>query len=87
MSTATIQRFPAATAAVACAAVVGGAAALGIALSNNGDSTQPLAPTAECNSTSCAVDHPVLPGRHDFQVRPHGGFQPTTSGGKVMIGQ
>ena len=99
MSTATTSHhhFPGATAAaaIACAVVLAGGAALGIALTNSNDSAQPVAPTTECTSASCAVTHPVLPGRHDFkkdfrdgQLRKHaGGFQSTTSGGQTMVGQ
>ena len=81
-TTTTHQRLPGSTAAAAIvsAVVVGGVAALGVALSNNG-STQPVAPTTECTSASCVgPQHPVLPGRHDFQLRNGDKFHPTTNG-------
>jgi len=56
--------------AIACAVILGGAAALGLALPHDA-ATQPVAPTSQCTITSChSGDHPVLPGRRDFQIRP-----------------
>ena len=90
MSTATTShhRFPGSTlgAAIACAAVLGGVSALGLALPQDG-STQPLDPTSQCTLTTChSGQHPVLPGRHDFGLRPGGGFDSTTSGGQPQLG-
>ena len=83
MSTATTShhRFPGSTlgAAIACAAVLGGVTALGLALPQDG-STQPLDTTSQCTLTTChSGQHPVL--------RPGGGFDSTTSGGQPQLGQ
>lgn len=91
MSTATTTRhFPGSTtaAAIACAVVLAGGAALGIALTNtHSGSAEPVAPTAHCTSALCGVEHPILPGRHDFQQSSPGHFHYTSSGGRVMLGQ
>jgi hypothetical protein len=74
-------------AAIACAAIIGGAAALGIALPQ-GDSTQPVDPTSQCTITTChSGQHPVLPGRHDFGLRPGGGVDLPSVGGRPQLGQ
>jgi hypothetical protein len=81
-STTTHHRLPGSTAAAAIvsAVVLGGVAALGVALSNDG-STAPAAPTSECTTASCVgPQHPLLPGRHDFQLRNGDKFHPTTNG-------
>jgi hypothetical protein len=88
-ATSTHHRFPGSTlgAVLACAAIFGGAAALGMALPQ-GDSTQPVDPASQCTITSCqSGQHPVLPGRHDFGLRPGAGFDSTTSGGQTQLGQ
>jgi hypothetical protein len=95
MSTATTttttrqRRFfgSAAGTALAAAVVIGGMTALGLALPDHA-SVQPVAPTSQCTIESChAGDHPLLPGRHDFQLRPGGGYVPPTGGGHVVLGQ
>jgi len=75
-----------ATAAIGAALLFGAAAALGLALPKDA-ATQPVEPTSQCVITSChAGQHPVLPGRHDFQIRPHGNEGPTRSGGQPQVG-
>jgi len=96
ISTTTHRHFPGSTvaAAVGCAVVIGGVAALGLAVSQH-DSVQPAAPTSVCVTTSCVgPGHPVLPGRHDFRLRPGrdlsqpgGGFKPTGDGGRIRAGR
>lgn len=88
-ATSTRHRMPGQPvgAAIACAVILGGAAALGLALPHD-TSTQPVDPTSQCTITSChSGDHPVLPGRHDFQIRPSADVDPTTSGGQPQLGQ
>lgn len=78
---------PTSGAVLASVIIIGGAAAIGIALPTH-DSTRPVAPTSECTIESCgAGSHPVLPGRHDFGIRPGGQFHATTSGGQPQLGQ
>jgi hypothetical protein len=92
MSTATTthhRRFfgSAGGTALAAAAIIGGMTALGLALPDH-DSVQPVAPTSQCTIESCgAGDHPLLPGRRDFHLRPGGGYLPPTGGGRLVGGQ
>ena len=91
-TTTTRHHLPgsAVAAALACAAVIGGVSALGLAVSHH-ESVQPVAPAGVCISASCVGPaHPLLPGRHhrvDPPQRVHtptgGGFKPTGDGGRV----
>ena len=77
-------------AALACAVIVGGAAALGLSLPHD-TAGQPVDPAPACVVASCQPDnHALLPGRHDFDIRPDAGRRagrdaapPDTSGGRV----
>ena len=70
-------------AAAAAAVIFGGAAALGIALPE-GAATHPVAPTSPCTVASChPVNHPVLPGRHDFGARAGSRFRPAPDGSRA----
>lgn len=87
--TTTHHRFPgsAGGAAIACALVIGGVSALGVALSQD-HTAQPASPSVECTSASCVgPDHPVLRGRHDHGKFAHGRLHPTTGGGHTVVGQ